>query len=37
MSSNEKVLNYKVLDLNELYNFGIQLIYIQDHLKFLKF
>ena len=29
MSSNEKVVNYKVLDLVELYNFTIELIYIQ--------
>ena len=34
MSSNKKVLNYKVLDLNELYNFGIELNYIRGHLKF---
>ena len=37
MSSNKKVFNYKVSDLNELYNFGIELNYIRNHLKFLKF
>jgi len=37
MSSNEKVVNYKVLDLVELYNFTIELIYIQSYLKVLTF
>ena len=33
MSSNEKVVNYKVLDLVELYNYGIELVYIQSYLE----
>jgi len=37
MSSNEKVVNYKVLDLVQLYNFTIELIYIQSYLKVLTF
>jgi len=37
MSSDEKVVNYKVVDLVELYNFGIELIYIRSHLEVLKF
>jgi len=37
MSSNEKVVNYKVLDFVEFYNFGTELIYIQSHLEVLKF
>jgi len=36
MSSNEKDVNYKVLDLVELYNYDIELIYIQSHLEILK-
>ena len=36
MSSNEKVVNYKVLDLVELYNYDIERIYIQSHLEILK-
>jgi hypothetical protein len=36
MISNEKVVNYKVLELIEMYNFDIELIYIQSHLKILK-
>ena len=36
MSSNEKIINYKVLDLVELYNYDIELIYIQSHLKILE-
>ena len=37
MSSNEKVVNYKVSDLVDLYNFTIELIYIQSYLKVLTF
>ena len=37
MSLDEKVVNYKVVDLVELYNFGIELIYIRSHLEVLKF
>ena len=36
MSSNEKVVNYKVLELIEMYKFDIELIYIRSHLKILK-
>jgi len=36
MSSNVKIINYKVLDLVELYNYDIELIYIQSHLKILE-
>ena len=37
MSSDEKVVNYKVVDLIELYNFGIELIYIRSHLNVFQF
>ena len=33
MTSNEKVINYKVLDLVILYNFDIKFDFIQDHMK----
>ena len=33
MTLNEKVFNYKVLDLIILYNFGIKFNFIQDHMK----
>ena len=36
MSSNETVVNYKILDLVELYNYGIELVYIQSYLEILK-
>ena len=35
--SNKKVYNYKVLNLIEIYKFGIEHVYIRDHLKVLKF
>jgi len=37
MSSNEKVVSYKVLELIEMYKFDIELIYIRSHLKILKY
>ena len=33
MTSNGKVINYKVLDLVILYNFDINFDFIQDHMK----
>jgi len=33
MTLNEKVFNYKVLDLIILYNFDIKFNFIQDHMK----
>ena len=33
MTLNEKVVNYKVLDLVILYNFGIKFEFIRDHIK----
>ena len=33
MTLNEKVFNYKVLDLVILYNFGIKFDFIRDHIK----
>ena len=33
MILNEKVFNYKVLDLIILYNFDIKFNFIQDHMK----
>ena len=33
MTLNEKVINYKVLDLVILYNFDIKFDFIQDHMK----
>jgi len=33
MTLNEKFVNYKVLDLVILYNFGIKLDFIRDHMK----
>ena len=33
MISNKKFINYKVLDLVELYNFDINFVFIQLHLK----
>ena len=30
---NEKVINYKVLDIVILYNFDIKFIFIRDHMK----
>ena len=35
MTLNEKFVNYKVLDLVILYNFGIKFDFIQDHMKML--
>ena len=37
MTSNEKIINYKVLDLVILYNFDIKFDLIQDHMKKLWF
>ena len=37
MTLNEKVINYKVLDLVILYNFDIKFDFIQDHMKKLWF
>ena len=37
MTLNEKVVNYKVLDLVILYNFGIKFDFIRDHIKKLWF
>ena len=34
---NEKVINYKVLDLVILYNFDIKFDFIRDHMKRLRF
>ena len=33
MTLNEKVINYKILDLVILYNFGIKFDFIQDYMK----
>jgi len=33
MTLNEKVINYKVLDLVILYNFDIKFDFIRDHMK----
>ena len=33
MTSNEKVINYKVLDLVILYNFNIKFDFIRAHMK----
>ena len=33
MILNEKVVNYKVLDLVILYNFGVKFDFIRDHMK----
>ena len=33
MTLNEKVVNYKVLDLVILYNFDINFYFIRDHMK----
>jgi len=33
MTLNEKVINYKVLDLVILYNFDIKFDFIRDHIK----
>jgi hypothetical protein len=37
MTSNEKSLNYKVVDLVESYKFGIEFISVQVHTKKLRF
>ena len=37
MTLNEKVVNYKVLDLIILYNFGIKFDFNRDHMKKLGF
>ena len=37
MILNEKVINYKVLDLVILYNFDTKFDFIQDHMKILWF
>jgi len=36
MNSDQKVVNYKVLDLIQLYKVDIQLIYIRSHLEISK-
>ena len=33
MILNEKVINYKILDLIKLYNFGVKFNFIRDHMK----
>ena len=33
MILNIKVRNYKILDLVELYNFGLKFVFIQDHIR----
>jgi hypothetical protein len=33
MTLNKKVINYKIVDLVNLYNFGIKFDFIQDHMK----
>jgi hypothetical protein len=33
MTSNEKIVNYKVLDLIEFYNFDINFSFIRNHIK----
>ena len=33
MVSNEKVINYKVVDLIEIYNFDIKFVFIRLYLK----
>jgi hypothetical protein len=35
MISNKKVINYKVLDLVNLYNFNIKFDFIRNHMKML--
>ena len=33
MTINKKVINYKILDLVKLYNFGVKFVLIQDRIK----
>ena len=33
MTLNEKVVNYKILDLIKIYNFGTKFVFIRDHMK----
>jgi hypothetical protein len=37
MTLNEKIINYKILDLVKLYNFGIKFVFIRDHMKSYEF
>ena len=37
MTLDEKVINYKIVDLVKLYNFGIKFVFLRDHMKRLLF
>ena len=37
MTLDEKVINYKIVDLVKLYNFGIKFVFLRDHMKMLLF